>query len=59
MQGAVQTYLLAQMANSLNSAISTDPSVLAKQAAGFTTLFGVQSEVQTYLWCQIAQAIGA
>lgn len=58
-QQAVQTYLLAQIANSLNSAISTDPSTLAGQAAGFLRLKGIEQDVQLYLLCQIASASGA
>ena len=58
-QLAVQTYLLAQIANSLNSAISTDPSALATAASSYMRLTGFQLEVQAYLLCQIASASGA
>lgn len=45
---AIQTYLLAVIAGG-----STDPQVLAQQAAQFQALRGRQLEVQSYLLCQI------
>lgn len=56
---AVQNYLLAQIAHTLNGTISTDPAVLAQNAAGFTALFGLEAQVQLYLLCQIATSSGA
>lgn len=56
MQLAVQTYLLAQIANAAVGT-STDPSVLAKAASGFIApLSGMQLEAQVYLLCQLANA---
>lgn len=59
MQAAVQTYLLAQIAHTLDGTISTDPQVLLTNAAGFTKVFGLEAAVQAYLLCQIATASGA
>lgn len=60
MQPVVQTYLLAQLLNQLNPSFSTDPKVLAQQAAaaGFTTLFGTEGFVQAFILCNIATAVG-
>lgn len=57
-QQAVQTYLLAQIANSL-AGTSTDPQTLAGLSAPFLRLKGIEQDVQLYLLCAIASASGA
>jgi len=52
MQDAVQTYLLAQMANMI-AGTSTDPNTLAKLASCFRCLDGTHDSVQTFLLCQM------
>lgn len=54
---AVQTYLLAQIANAL-AGTSTDPKVLANLATCFRCLDGNQASVQTFLLCAITTALG-
>lgn len=58
MHQAIQTYLLAQIANSM-AGTSTDPQTLANLAKCFRCLDGNQASVQSYLLCQIATASGA
>lgn len=58
MHWAIQTYLLAQIANTL-AGTSTDPGTLANLARCFRCLDGNQAAVQAYLLCQIATASGA
>jgi hypothetical protein len=54
----VQTYLLAQLANS-TAGTSTNPKTLVALAAAFYAIDGMIPEVQGYLLCSIAQAVGA
>ena len=54
---ALQTYLLAQIANNL-AGTSTDPQTLANLAKCFRCLDGNQAAVQSYLLCQIVTALG-
>lgn len=58
MHPAMQTYLLAQIANTL-AGTSTDPGTLANLARCFRCLDGNHGAVQDYLLCQIATASGA
>jgi len=58
MHQPIQTYLLAQIANTL-AGTSTDPNTLSRLAACFRCLDGQQAAVQDYLLCQIATASGA
>jgi hypothetical protein len=52
MHKAIQTYLIAQIANSLVGT-STDPQVLMTAAAKFQLLRGMEDQVMIYLLCQI------
>jgi hypothetical protein len=57
MQQALQTYLLAQIANSV-AGTSTDPEVLAQQASCFFCNYGMDAPIQTFLLCKIVTALG-
>jgi hypothetical protein len=59
LQPAVQTYLLAQLYQQLVPTANIDPKALAQAAAAFTTLDGFQAQVQTFILCNIATAVGA
>jgi hypothetical protein len=54
----VQTYLLAQLANS-TAGTTTDPKQLVALAAAFYAIDGMIPEVQAYLLCATASASGA
>lgn len=58
MHQAIQTYLLATIANTL-AGTSTDPNTLANLAKCFRCLDGNHGAVQDYLLCAIATASGA
>jgi len=58
MHPAIQTYLLATIANTL-AGTSLDPNTLSLAAGCFRCLDGNHGAVQDYLLCQIATASGA
>lgn len=54
-----QTYLLAKMANSLNSAIATDAKSVQNLAAAFSGVSDrALAEAQVALLCQLASVLG-
>jgi hypothetical protein len=56
----VQTYLLAQIANGVNTALPTDAKTLQASAVAFAGLSNESLlEMHAYLLCQIASASGA
>lgn len=56
--GAVETYLLAQLSNSLTGS-TTDPSTLMNLARCFECYSGFWAQIQTYLICQIVNNAGS